>query len=59
MSGSHVWAAVIGAIVASFFFVVVPLLADLRPFGDPDSRWSRRWRKQLAALKRIRDRGTP
>ena len=58
MTGTHVWAAVIGAGVASLVFVIAPLLADLRPFSS-ERRWSKKWRAQRADISRLRDRGTP
>jgi len=58
MSGSHVWAAVLGAIVASAVFVLAPLFADLRPLGA-ERRWSKLKRQQRRDIDRLARKGTP
>lgn len=56
MNGSHIWAALCGAMLMALFFVIVPAIRDC---VSPERRWSRRWRAQRAELTRLRKKGTP
>ncbi len=56
MSGSHMWAALIGAMLMSLFFVVVlPAWTERRP----ERRWSRAKRRQRREIDRLARKGTP
>lgn len=55
MNGSHIWAALIGAMAMAIFLVVVPAILDWR---YPERGWSRKYRAMRADISRLKTKGT-